>query len=116
MNVYRSALSIGVVSNLPNVSEFTWPRDRDLPPPAFVPTQASLEQAAIAMEESTASSDERVLDDEEDDEPVNQEVADEAGEDYGAYSPSMFPLPDNLRRNWIKKPTARFWESFVLYS
>lgn len=99
MNVYRSALSIGVVSNLPNVSEFTWPRDRDLPPPAFVPTQASLEQAAIAMEESTAGSDERVLDDEEDDEPVNQEVADEAGEDYGAYSPSMFPLPDNLRRN-----------------
>ncbi|XP_030846586.1 kelch-like protein 10 [Strongylocentrotus purpuratus] len=78
MNVYRSALSIGVVSNLPNVREFTWPRDRDLPPPAFVPTQASLEQAAIAMEESNASSDERVLDDEEDDEPVNQEVADEA--------------------------------------
>nr|XP_054767438.1 kelch-like protein 10 [Lytechinus pictus] len=38
MNVYRSALSIGVVSDLPNVREFTWPRDRDLPPPAFSPT------------------------------------------------------------------------------
>ncbi|XP_071492662.1 kelch-like protein 10 [Diadema antillarum] len=71
MNVYRSALSIGVVANLPNVREFTWPRDRDLPPPAFVPTQASLEQAAIAMEESNHA---RLLSND----PAAEEAADEA--------------------------------------
>ena len=41
MNVYRSALSIGLIEGLPNVRQFTWPRDCDLPPPSLPPSEQS---------------------------------------------------------------------------
>ncbi|PIK53843.1 putative kelch-like protein 10 [Apostichopus japonicus] len=46
MNVYRSALSVGVVNGLPNVEDFTWPRDRQLPPPTLTPSHANMQQVA----------------------------------------------------------------------
>ena len=55
MNVYRSALSIGVMSGVPNVSDFTWPRDRGLPPPITQPQStnpSNLEQAMQTLRQS----------------------------------------------------------------
>ncbi|XP_038076365.1 kelch-like protein 10 [Patiria miniata] len=44
MNVYRSALSIALIEGLPNVRQFTWPRDCDLPPPSVPPDQSDAHQ------------------------------------------------------------------------
>ena len=62
MNVYRSALSIGVAEGVANVSEFTWPRDRGLPPPITQPTSInpnSLEQAMLALRQSDEARERR---------------------------------------------------------
>ncbi len=59
MNVYRSALSIGVMAGVTNTSDFCWPRDRGLPPPVTQQQSTNPNNLEQAMQTLRQSDEER---------------------------------------------------------